>query len=126
MAAVYFALAAPVLWGGFLRRRLSFTKAQTTRGRAWNRAAAATAGLAMCSLAASVFFFLASNFAHWLFTDMYAKTADGLVRCYMAALPFFRYTLGSDLAFASVLFGAYALATVLATRQVAVVEKAAS
>ena len=73
-------------------------------------AAAATGGLLGCSLGASVWFFLATNFAHWVFYDMYAKTAAGLLQCYAAALPFFRYTLAGDLGFACLLFGGYALA----------------
>jgi hypothetical protein len=123
MAAVYLALAAPVLWGGFLRR-LSLDRGEQPHG-AWTGATAATAGLATSSLAASVFFFLASNFAHWVFTDMYPKTAEGLGHCYTAALPFFRYTLAGDLAFASVLFGGYALATMLMVKPAAAMEKAA-
>jgi hypothetical protein len=124
MAAVYLALAAPALWGGFLRR-LSFDRADRTRG-AWSGAAMATAAVATSSLAASVFFFLASNFAHWVFTDMYPKTVVGLIHCYSAALPFFRYTLTGDLAFASVLFGGYALATMLLLKPATAVEKVSS
>ena len=74
------------------------------------QAAASTTGLVGCSLAASVVFFLVTNFAHWTLYDMYEKSAAGLVHCYAAALPFFRYTLAGDLAFACVLFGGYAVA----------------
>ena len=35
--------------------------------------------------------------------------AGGLGNCYIAAIPFFRNTLISDLAYAGILFGAHAL-----------------
>jgi hypothetical protein len=108
MAVVYLALVAPVLVRGALRRRFSFS---TNRGPgAKAQAAASAAGLVGCSLAASVTFFLVTNFAHWAIYDMYEKTAAGLLHCYAAALPFFRYTLAGDMAFACVLFGGYAMA----------------
>jgi hypothetical protein len=44
-------------------------------------------------------FFVGTNFAHWLLTDMYAKSLDGLVLCYVNALPFFRGTLLGDALF---------------------------
>ena len=51
-----------------------------------------------------VLFFLISNFGVWLFgLDLkgaaYAKTAEGLVACYTAALPFFRATFVGDVVF---------------------------
>lgn len=58
------------------------------------------------SLIASVLFFLGSNFAVWaVWQDMYPKTFNGLVACYVAGLPFFRSTLISDLFFSAVFFG---------------------
>ena len=107
MAVVYACLAAPVFFRGVLRKW--FSMGSEGQSSTW-RAAAATGGLLGCSLGASVWFFLATNFAHWVFYDMYAKTAAGLLQCYAAALPFFRYTLAGDLGFACLLFGGYALA----------------
>ena len=58
------------------------------------------------SLAGSVSFFLISNFAVWMvWRDMYPKTFNGLMACYVAGLPFFRYTVTSDLLFTAVFFG---------------------
>jgi hypothetical protein len=79
-------------------------------GGSAGKAAASTAALVGCSLAASVMFFLVTNFAHWAIYDMYEKSAAGLLHCYAMALPFFRYTLAGDLSFACVLFGGYAVA----------------
>jgi Family of unknown function (DUF6580) len=57
------------------------------------------------SLAASVSFFLVSNFAVWAVWNMYPKTASGLAACYVAGLPFFRNAVVSDLFFVALFFG---------------------
>lgn len=56
------------------------------------------------ALAASVSFYLLSNFAVWVAYDMYPKTFSGLMTCYAMAVPFFRGTLAGDLMFTAVLF----------------------
>jgi len=62
------------------------------------------------SLASAFSFFLVSNFATWLFQDLYAKTFAGLIQCYTMAIPFFRGTFASDLIYTQVLFSVpYAL-----------------
>lgn len=58
------------------------------------------------TLAASISFFLASNFAVWAVWNMYPKTLGGLVACYVAALPFFRNQFASDMLFAAAMFAA--------------------
>ncbi len=57
------------------------------------------------SLAASVSFFVVSNFAVWAVWNMYPKTASGLAACYVAGLPFFRNAVVSDLFFVALFFG---------------------
>lgn len=57
------------------------------------------------SLAGSVSFFVFSNFAVWAVWNMYPKTLAGLGACYLAAVPFFRNALVSDLFFAATFFG---------------------
>jgi len=59
------------------------------------------------SLLGSVSFFLATNWAVWQFTSMYAHTPAGLFNCYLMALPFFRGTLMGDLFYTAVLFGSF-------------------
>jgi hypothetical protein len=57
------------------------------------------------SLAASVSFFLVSNFAVWAaWNDMYPKTWQGLMTCYAAGIPFFQKTVAGDLFFTAVFF----------------------
>ena len=64
------------------------------------------------SLIASVSFFLVSNFAVWMvWRDMYPKTFNGLMTCYVAGLPFFRSSVVSDLLFSAAFFGIGYLAT---------------
>jgi len=57
------------------------------------------------SLAGSVSFFAVSNFAVWAVWNMYPKTLGGLGACYVAAAPFFRNAMVSDLFFTAAFFG---------------------
>ncbi|TWG92984.1 hypothetical protein L599_001600000320 [Luteimonas sp. J16] len=64
------------------------------------------------ALAGSVLFFLVSNFAVWVTAFAvpgYPACSAGLVPCYVAALPFFKTTLISTLAYSALLFGGFAL-----------------
>jgi hypothetical protein len=58
------------------------------------------------TLASSLLFFIITNFGVWLM-GWYAHTLEGLIECYVLALPFFRTSLLADLVFVGVLFGAY-------------------
>ena len=98
---------SPYTWGGFalvgligwtLRRKIT-----------WGRVAGA-------SMAGSVAFFIVSNFGFWVGGKLYPLTLDGLVACYVAALPFFRNSFLGDLAYTALMFGSYQL---LRHRQVA-------
>ena len=76
--------------------------------------------VALAALGGSLLFFVVTNFMVWsesLFGGplaMYPPTWDGLVECYVAALPFYRMTLAGDVFFCGVLFGGLALAEKLA------------
>jgi hypothetical protein len=91
MAVVYASSLIPVVFGIMLRNHF---KARWVVGGA---------------LASSVTFYLTTNFAVWQFSDWYSRDWSGLATCYAAALPFFRYTLMSDLMFSSCLFGLYVI-----------------
>ena len=56
----------------------------------------------------SIQFFLITNFGSWLCFPGYPRTAAGLASCYTAAIPFFGWTLASDILYTGVLFGLYA------------------
>lgn len=53
----------------------------------------------------AVFFFLLSNFGVWLEGLLYPHTFEGLLACFIAALPFFGMTLAGNLLFTLALFG---------------------
>jgi hypothetical protein len=92
------------------------------RAKGWS----APLSLGVLSLSASGLFFLTTNFAEWIAgpLGLYPHTWEGLVACYVAAIPFtdhsfFHNTLLADLAGTGILFGLDALAhRVAAGRQV--------
>jgi hypothetical protein len=106
MVFVYAAFAAVVAMGLWLRRR---------------RRLLPVAGM---TLAASVQFFIVTNFGVWAMSTMYPHTLSGLGQAYAAGIPFFRNALAGDLLFTLGLFGFYALLertiTVHARRRAAV------
>jgi hypothetical protein len=59
------------------------------------------------AVASAVLFFVVTNFGAWLV--FYPPTRAGFLSCYTLAIPFFRMTLLSTLAYAFVLFGVYEL-----------------
>lgn len=61
------------------------------------------------SLGHAVAYFLVTNFAVWAVAGYYPTTGSGLVSCYEAGLPFFRYTLASNVLFAALFYGTHAL-----------------
>lgn len=67
--------------------------------------------IAAVTLLNSIQFFLITNFGSWLWFQAYPHTAAGLASCYIAAIPFFGWTLASDILYTGVLFGLYAWLT---------------
>ncbi len=59
------------------------------------------------ALAMSVAFFLISNFSVWAMGQWYPLTLSGLVQCFVAAVPFFKYTFCGDMVFTGALFSAW-------------------
>ena len=57
------------------------------------------------ALACSLGFFFSTNVASWLLTEMYPKSAPGLVACLTAALPFHRWMPVGDIAWSVAVFG---------------------
>jgi hypothetical protein len=89
MAIVYGALALPAC-AACLSSRLRGSRA-----------------LVPVMLSSSLAFFLITNFAVWAFSSLYAPDASGLIACYVAALPFLKYTIAGDLVWAGALFGSF-------------------
>lgn len=67
------------------------------------------------SLAGAVFYFIASNLLVWIGdgldinSRLYPKTFAGMITCFTAALPFFRWSVLSTFIFNAVFFGGYYL-----------------
>lgn len=72
----------------------------------WLREHETIARVGIASVAGPTVFFLISNFGVWLGWRMYPATWDGLVTCYVAALPFYRNSLVATVGYAALLFGA--------------------
>ena len=88
---VYAASLISVLLGSLVRRRESVL------------AVAAGAG------AASVAFFLITNFMLWATGSLYPHTLTGLSACFAAAIPFYQSQLAGDAFYTAALFGGHAL-----------------
>lgn len=69
--------------------------------------------IALGTLLGSVLFYLATNFAVWAFSGMYALTPQGLALSYYTALPFFKFSLLGNVLYVTLFFGIYEFATSL-------------
>lgn len=64
------------------------------------------------ALAASILFFLVSNFGVWIAsTSLFPKNISGLLSCYAAGLPFLQTSIIGNLVFTLVLFTGYEVLT---------------
>jgi len=61
------------------------------------------------SVGAATFFFVVSNLGVWATDGLYPLTFQGLVACYVAAIPFFHNWLAGTLFYGALLFGGFAL-----------------
>ena len=73
----------------------------------WLRNRESVASIGVAALAGPTAFFLISNFGVWLGWRMYPGTWDGLVACYVAALPFYRNSLLASVAYTALFFGGH-------------------
>jgi hypothetical protein len=97
-AVIYAAIAWPVLLGSRLGSRLSGQVNGPVRFGRWLPIAGA-------ALASSLVFFLSTNFAHWCLTNDYPHTLAGLLACYTAGLPFYRWMPVGDMAWSLAFIG---------------------
>jgi len=51
------------------------------------------------SIFSALIFYLLTNFSLWTFGDLYPKNFEGLIMCYVMAIPFFTNTLISTILF---------------------------
>lgn len=71
------------------------------------RASNSVGRITTAAVAASVMFFVLSNFHVWLGSKMYPQTLAGLLTCYIAAIPFGLNMLAGNLFYSGVLFGGW-------------------
>jgi hypothetical protein len=67
-------------------------------------------GIGAAALASSLLFFIIPNLGVWMRGHLYSRTLEGLVACYVAAIPFFRNTLAGTFFYTILIFGGFALA----------------
>ncbi len=76
----------------------------------WMQKKITVSRVAASTVAASLLFFLMTNFGAWMMhSGVYPMTATGLMQAYVAGIPFLQNSLLGNLAFAGLLFGGFAL-----------------
>lgn len=98
---VYVATLVAMLLGRFVARKTARQK---------------TGILFLSGLVSSVLFFVISNLGVWLATNLYPRTWEGLVQCYVMAVPFFRHQIIGDVVYGVVLFIAIRFALSFVTK----------
>jgi len=76
----------------------------------WPRTRRTLLPVASAALASAILFFIVTDFGVLAQGSLYPKTMQGLITCYLAAVPFFRNTMIGDALHTAVLFGGLALA----------------
>jgi hypothetical protein len=51
----------------------------------------------LAGISSSLIFYIWTNFGHWLTTTMYTKDINGLIECYINAIPFLKPQLAGNL-----------------------------
>ncbi len=64
---------------------------------------------ALFAVLPATLFYVVTNFAVWAFQSDYEKTLAGLGKCYLAAVPFYRWMLAGDVFYLAVLLGCLAV-----------------
>ena len=103
MVTVYTTLSLPVI------ARSAARKWFRPAAASWHQNAWGGTRVLCTTFAFSMLFFLVTNLAVWIWSGIYDHSFSGLAYCYVQAIPFLRYTLMGDLAFAFALFGGYAV-----------------
>ena len=74
----------------------------------WVKGRKSVSNIALGSIVSAVLFFVVSNLGVWLV--WYPMTFEGLILCFVKAMPFFRNTLAATAVYSLVLFSLYELA----------------
>jgi hypothetical protein len=76
----------------------------------WLRDHRTVGRISLATVLGAVQFFIVVDLGVWAFESTYPHTREGLVACYVAAVPFLWNMLASDALYGALLFGGYALA----------------
>jgi hypothetical protein len=101
---VYGAMILAVLMGQLLARAL---KPKTTTSVRVAKGVSFLGFTTLATVAASLLFFVISNFGVWWVGRLYPLTQAGLVNCYLQGLPFLLKSLCGDLVYTYLLFSAW-------------------
>lgn len=96
LIVTYAVMTLPILFGRLQRQSQS-------RGRSFVR-------WAFFGVVPATLFWLTTNFAVWAFKSDYEKSLAGLLHCYAAAIPFYRWMLAGDLFYLGVLLACWMIA----------------
>ena len=110
--AVYGCFVASVFFG---RHVISSNNGQP-RGNSKQIDSMRTSAVIAAPWITATVFFVVTNLATWLFSNWYELSLSGLTSCFVAAIPFYKYTLAGDLIFTWSLFGMYVLVSHFARR----------
>ena len=86
MLAVYFCIVINVFIGLFFAKKFTLLKYMSL------------------SFLGACIFFIVTNFSVWILSDMYPASLEGLMSCYILAIPFFQNTLSSSLLFGCIIY----------------------
>jgi hypothetical protein len=90
----------PFVWGSFLISSALgvWIGRKKTAGR-----------VGFAAVAASIQFFLLTNLGVWLTSGMYSLDLNGLLNCFVMAIPFYKGTLLGDIFYSGLFFGGFEL-----------------
>lgn len=85
-------------WSGFLFPViLGFVLSKLIKKQTDNKILILALFSELAGVTSSMFFFVWTNFGHWLTTNMYTKDIGGLISCYINAIPFLKPQLAGNL-----------------------------
>ncbi|MDX1965453.1 MAG: DUF6580 family putative transport protein [Pirellulales bacterium] len=108
MLAVYVCFVAPAFWGTWL---ITGSNTSKNANLGAGHGIKFTASIILASVASSTLFYVVTNFAVWLIRrgNAYEDSLAGLLECYAAAVPFYRWMLQGDLLYCGLVFGSAAV-----------------
>ncbi|PSL48910.1 hypothetical protein CLV51_101239 [Chitinophaga niastensis] len=70
---------------------------------------ASVGNIVLASVAAAVTHWIVSDFGVWMSGTLYTKDMSGLISCYVAAIPYMKFSLAGNLIYCAIFFGSFEL-----------------